>query len=175
VPLADIYKSPAPFLVMPLQNTIHGGVLETLDCLLSTFSPHSDPASVAGPSGTSKANGHAHLVVREPKVMGLMDLPIRHCLVARKGLKIGDIKWVRSHEQVSSPTLKAFYSSSRSSVRLTFRRRWDNPPSSSPPTSPMPNESGGHPPRAPRSPSSTPTLNPIRQKKVRARRYARKL
>jgi hypothetical protein len=32
--------------------------------------------------------------------VGMLDLPIRHCLVVKKGTKMGDIKWVRSHEQV---------------------------------------------------------------------------
>ncbi|CAD6578188.1 MAG: hypothetical protein TREMPRED_002131 [Tremellales sp. Tagirdzhanova-0007] len=72
---------------MPLQNTIHGGVTETLDCLLSG-SVSASPGvtgSLAGPS--------------RPRVMGDLELPIRHSLVAKRGVRMEDVRWVRSHEQ----------------------------------------------------------------------------
>lgn len=81
--LLAIYTSPAAYLVMPLQNTIHGIVTETLDSLLSPFKE----MDVAGPS--------------RPRIIGDLRLRIRHCLVAKRGIKMRDIRWVRSHEQVS--------------------------------------------------------------------------
>lgn len=79
---------------MPLQNTLHGGVLETLDSLLSPLK--------AGPSSRkSRQNGDSGGVRNQPVIIGDTDLGIRHCLVARKGVKMKDIRWVRSHEQVS--------------------------------------------------------------------------
>jgi prephenate dehydratase len=69
---------------MPLQNTIHGGVLETID------------AMIAGPSDYGKKQ------LKPPQIIGELDLPIRHCLVVRTGTKMDDIRWVRSHEQVSA-------------------------------------------------------------------------
>ena len=84
-----IYSNPAYYLVMPLQNSIHGAVSETLDCLLSSFNSSSSSDHESGP-GPSR-----------PWLMGDLVLPIRHCLVAKKGVKQKDIRWVRSHEQVS--------------------------------------------------------------------------
>jgi prephenate dehydratase len=78
-----IYHTVADYLVMPIQNAIHGAVTETLDCLLS---------SLPGPSKASF--GH------KCRIIGDLNLPIRHCLVVRKGTRMEDIKWVRSHEQV---------------------------------------------------------------------------
>ena len=67
---------------MPLQNTIHGVVTETLDAILG-----------------SKVDS-----VREenrPRLIGDLDLPIRHCLVVKKGVQMDQVRWIRSHEQVS--------------------------------------------------------------------------
>ena len=68
---------------MPLENTIQGGVTETLACLLSS-SP--EPNAQAGPS--------------KPRIVGEVILSIQHCLVAKKGVEMEDVRWVRSHEQV---------------------------------------------------------------------------
>lgn len=84
-----IFTTPAEYLVMPLQNAIHGPVIETLDCLLDTNAE-------AGPSSPRR-----EAKMEEPVIIGDLDLPIRHCLVARRGVTIEEIKWVRSHEQVS--------------------------------------------------------------------------
>jgi hypothetical protein len=81
----EIYLHPADYLVMPLQNVIQGGVIETLDSLLSPL---------AGPSRLSQ--------LKPPMIVADLDLPIRHSLVARRGTKLEAIRWVRSHEQVSS-------------------------------------------------------------------------
>jgi len=107
---AAIYSDPASYLVMPLQNTIHGGVTETLDCLLSSLD-HSSPKSANGEAGPSR-----------PRVFGDWVLPIRHCLVAKKGVKMEDVKWVRSHEQVSGCLCR--YASCSIAVLL---RRSDHP------------------------------------------------
>jgi prephenate dehydratase len=76
---------------MPFQNTIHGVVTETLDCLLDL-----DPESNNAEAGPSSARAD-----QRPVIVADLDLPIRHCLVARRGVKMEDIRWVRSHEQVS--------------------------------------------------------------------------
>ena len=69
---------------MPLRNTIHGPVIETVKSLLS----------VLDDSGRIKG--------KRPEVIGELDLSIEHCLVARKGIRMDEVKWVRSHEQVST-------------------------------------------------------------------------
>ncbi|WVQ86002.1 hypothetical protein IAT38_008170 [Cryptococcus sp. DSM 104549] len=74
--ITKAYDHPAKFSVLPLQNTLQGGVLETLDCLLSA-------------PGSSKSR----------MVLADLALPIRHCLVAKKGTRLEDVRWVRSHEQ----------------------------------------------------------------------------
>ena len=80
---------------MPLQNTLHGAVTETINCLLSVLTPPLPPT-----------NGHAEAgPSRPPRIIKSSDLKIEHCLVAKKGTKIEDIRWVRSHEQVSLPDL----------------------------------------------------------------------
>jgi len=83
-----IYSHPADYLVMPLQNTIYGAVTETLDCLLSS------------PTSSQCVSANAEAGPSRPRIVGDLVLPIRHCLVARKGVKMEDIRWVRSHEQV---------------------------------------------------------------------------
>lgn len=78
-----MYNHSAPLIVLPLENTLQGCVLETLDCLLSVLrtSNPEDPKPL------------------ERKIVADFVLPIRHCLVVRKGTKMAEIKWVRSHEQ----------------------------------------------------------------------------
>lgn len=95
---AAVYASTAEYRVMPLQNTLHGAVLETLDCLLSCLS------SLDVPSRKGKERGRAQspeeLADDTPRLVASLDLHIQHCLVARRGTKMKDIRWVRSHEQV---------------------------------------------------------------------------
>ncbi|KAK4685268.1 hypothetical protein P7C73_g4891, partial [Tremellales sp. Uapishka_1] len=91
--ISSTYASTASYIVLPLQNTLHGGVIETLDCLLS-----SHPGS-------------------RPHIIADLDLPIRHCLVARKGTKMADLKWIRSHEQALGQS-SAFLESRLPGVRL---------------------------------------------------------
>ncbi|KIR51550.1 prephenate dehydratase [Cryptococcus gattii Ru294] len=79
----DVYNHSAPLIVLPLENTLQGGVLETLDCLLSVLKP----STSEGPKPP------------EREIVADFVLPIRHCLVVRKGTKMEEIKWVRSHEQ----------------------------------------------------------------------------
>lgn len=77
---------------MPLQNTIHGGVRETLDCIASWYS-------------SSKKIGKSPLVMRHdsehsPRIIADLDLSVNHCLIVKKGTKMEEIRWIRSHEQV---------------------------------------------------------------------------
>ncbi|WWC72357.1 uncharacterized protein I206_106319 [Kwoniella pini CBS 10737] len=103
--ISAIWETSATFHVLPLENTIHGGVTETLDCLLSNlnFSSHSSTSNL----------------VREKKhrrIIADLALPISHVLVVRKGVKKEDIKWIRSHEQAlgqSSKFIKTHYSTAR--------------------------------------------------------------
>ncbi|ODN99359.1 prephenate dehydratase [Cryptococcus wingfieldii CBS 7118] len=77
-----VYDSPSPHIVLPLENTLQGGVQETLDCLLSSLNPQaSKPGAI------------------ERQIKLTLSLPIRHCLVALKGTQLSEITYVRSHEQ----------------------------------------------------------------------------
>ncbi|TYJ52278.1 hypothetical protein B9479_007121 [Cryptococcus floricola] len=80
--ITAVYDSPSPHIVLPLENTLQGGVQETLDCLLSSLNPQ-----------TSKPGA----IQRQIKLT--LSLPIRHCLVALKGTQLSEITYVRSHEQ----------------------------------------------------------------------------
>ncbi|KAK8850339.1 hypothetical protein IAR55_004256 [Kwoniella newhampshirensis] len=84
--ISEVYSHPADFVVLPLENTLQGGVVETLDNLLSIL--------LTPPSESSR---DAH--TRRRKIVMDLALPIRHCLVAKKGTKLEDIRWIRSHEQ----------------------------------------------------------------------------
>nr|XP_031857916.1 uncharacterized protein CI109_006712 [Kwoniella shandongensis]KAA5524988.1 hypothetical protein CI109_006712 [Kwoniella shandongensis] len=83
--ISDVYSHPADLIVLPLENTLQGGVFETLDNILSILTP---------PSESSK-----DAYTRNRRIVMDLALPIRHCLVVRKGTKLEDIRWVRSHEQ----------------------------------------------------------------------------
>lgn len=79
---------------MPLHNTVKGSVIETLDCFLSVRSSSQSTNAEAGPS--------------RPRIVGDLSLAIRHCLVAKRGVTMEDIEWVRSHEQVRSTPQYSF-------------------------------------------------------------------
>ncbi|WVQ70621.1 hypothetical protein IAR50_000141 [Cryptococcus sp. DSM 104548] len=80
--IAAVYESQSPHIVLPLENTLQGGVQETLDCLLSSLNPASLPPT--------------HV---QRQITLTLSLPIRHCLVALKGTRLSEITYVRSHEQ----------------------------------------------------------------------------
>ncbi|ORX41200.1 Prephenate dehydratase-domain-containing protein [Kockovaella imperatae] len=79
----DVWTSDAEYIVMPLENTIHGGVRETLNCIASWYGPVRP--SMTRPPG--------------PQVMADLDLPVDHSLIVKAGISLQDIKWVKSHEQ----------------------------------------------------------------------------
>ncbi|WVR08423.1 hypothetical protein IAU60_005478 [Kwoniella sp. DSM 27419] len=93
--IAAIWKTAADFHVLPLENTIHGGVHETLDCLLSVLKPISTEPSQQESQGSVDEQESR----RRRRLRMDLALPIRHCLVAPKGTKLEEIKYVRSHEQ----------------------------------------------------------------------------
>lgn len=82
---AAVYDDSADYRVLPLENTIQGGVIETVDALLSTLST---------PKGANGAAG-------QPRSAAVADtaLQISHQLVGLKGAALADITYVRSHEQ----------------------------------------------------------------------------
>ncbi|WWC65464.1 uncharacterized protein I303_108082 [Kwoniella dejecticola CBS 10117] len=95
--ISAIWETSATFHVLPLENTIHGGVTETLDCLLSSL--HGDDTELGDTQ-------------RRRRIIADLALPISHVLVVRKGVKKEDIRWIRSHEQAlgqSSKFIKAQY------------------------------------------------------------------
>ena len=122
-----IYSSSSDYFVMPVENTLHGGVTDTLDALLSPLTVFVDAEtvrhrpvgplklkeSISGRNNRQRAratarNGFTGSLRGEfPKVVGDLRLGIRHVLVVRKGVRMEDIRWVRSHEQVRSPHLSA--------------------------------------------------------------------
>jgi prephenate dehydratase len=83
------------YTVLPLENTIYGPVTETLDCFFGRFDY----------SGTNrgKGDGDRKGKGKEKEIIATLDLPIRHCLVVKRGTRMEDISVVSSHEQVSLP------------------------------------------------------------------------
>lgn len=81
-----IYTHPADFLVLPLENTLHGAVLDTVDSLLTPLTP-----------GTKT----------HPRAVADTALRIEHQLVARRGTTLAQVEFVRSHEQALGQS-KAF-------------------------------------------------------------------
>ena len=76
---------------MPLNNTIHGEVKETLSCLLERVAAPSSKYT----EGLSTIQGDG-----EARIVADLDLPVEHSLIVRKGTKMEEIEWVKSHEQV---------------------------------------------------------------------------
>lgn len=98
--IQEVYNANTPYAVLPIENTIHGVVQETLGCLLSDET-------------------------RRWKVRGTLDMGIQHALVMSEGTEKEDVRWVASHEQVRSygssrfPVLKLFsFPGSRTMHRL---------------------------------------------------------
>jgi len=118
--LVDAYEEDAEYTVLPLENTIYGPVTETLDCFFDRLNNSSSSSTIdAGsviPNGVkSKGKGKG----KEKEIIASLDLPIRHCLVVKRGTKMEDIGIVSSHEQVSlSLTPHWFYWS-------CCARKWD--------------------------------------------------
>lgn len=78
---SDVFSalsSDTPFGVVPEENSIFGGVVETFDLFR-----------------TSEA----------AFVRGEVTLKVEHCLLVKSGTKLHDITRVMSHEQVQSPSL----------------------------------------------------------------------
>jgi prephenate dehydratase len=103
--MIDAYFSESEYTVLPLENTIFGAVTETLDCFFSKnqYIDNNQTACGSGSSSTSNEKKCARLRKgKEKEIIATLDLPIRHCLVVKRGTKMEDITWVKSHEQVSS-------------------------------------------------------------------------
>jgi prephenate dehydratase len=76
--IASVFAAETTHAVVPLENTIHGVVQETLACLLGT-----------------ERDGWS--------VVRTYDKGIQHALVVARGTRMEDIRWVASHEQVCFP------------------------------------------------------------------------
>lgn len=73
--IQEVYHADTPYAVLPIENTIHGVVQETLGCLLS--------------DETTRW-----------RVTATADMGIQHALLMSEGTKWADVRWVASHEQV---------------------------------------------------------------------------
>jgi prephenate dehydratase len=80
---ADVFESDTDLAVIPLENTIHGVVQETLRC----FCDEADAES----SSTAQSRW---------EIAGDLDLAVQHALVVRNGTRLEEVTWVGSHEQV---------------------------------------------------------------------------
>jgi prephenate dehydratase len=78
-----VFRSDTDLAVIPLENTIHGVVQETLRC----FCEEADAES-------------SKMAQSRWEIVGDTDLAVQHALVVRKGTKLEDVTWVGSHEQV---------------------------------------------------------------------------
>jgi len=110
---SDAYEETAEYTVLPLENTIYGPVTETLDCFFGRFNC----------SGTNHGQGDGDRKGKgkEKEIIATLDLPIRHCLVVKRGTKMEDIRIVSSHEQVSVILLVPL-DSACSSIRIQIGR-----------------------------------------------------
>ncbi|BEI88223.1 uncharacterized protein CcaverHIS019_0109410 [Cutaneotrichosporon cavernicola] len=104
--IGDVYAASkaCDYAVLPLENTLQGVVLETVDALLS---PLADPAFPAmeylyppTPDALASQGGVASPTAPEqPHIVADTTLSISHQLVGLRGSRLEDIRYVRSHEQ----------------------------------------------------------------------------
>jgi prephenate dehydratase len=111
--ISDAYEESSEYTVLPLENTIYGPVTETLDCFFSRFNPspssNSNSRSGVNLEGLSEIQKSIKGKGKEKEIIATLDLPIRHCLVVKRGTRIEDITIVSSHEQVSSTLLPLLF------------------------------------------------------------------
>ncbi|GMK54860.1 hypothetical protein CspeluHIS016_0114460 [Cutaneotrichosporon spelunceum] len=92
------------YAVLPVENTLQGVVLETVDALLSPLADTAFPSiEYLYPSGPDSALqgdvGSSPMAPEQPRIVADTVLPISHQLVGLRGARLEDIRYVRSHEQ----------------------------------------------------------------------------
>jgi prephenate dehydratase len=97
------------YAVLPLENTLQGAVLETVDALLSPLVDDAfpsleylyppSPTALPTPSSLGSFGSPPPPKPEQPHVVADTTLPISHQLVGLRGARLEDIQYIRSHEQ----------------------------------------------------------------------------
>lgn len=89
--ILDVFKASTPYAVVPISNTIQGVVQETL---LNLVTPATHEKAEDGTGSAAELKW---------EIVGSHALPVQHNLVVRQGVRLEDVEWVGSHEQVGLP------------------------------------------------------------------------
>ncbi|CAK9785831.1 unnamed protein product [Cutaneotrichosporon oleaginosum] len=97
------------YAVIPLENTLQGAVLESVDALLSPLADDTFPSieylyppgpdALPTPTSLGCLGSPPPPIPSQPHVVADTTLPISHQLVGLRGARLEDIQYIRSHEQ----------------------------------------------------------------------------